>query len=154
AWKARTPRDLGAGWDFDDVRDHYLERLFGVDPAALRYADHDRYVALGRAVTGEVMAAVFGEWRRARSAWRGGRIWFLRDWWAGAGWGVVAADGTPKAAYFYLKRALAPVAAHISDEGNNGLSLHVVNDRPEPLAAELEISLFRAGEISVGGARR
>ncbi len=154
AWKARTPRDLGAGWDFDDVRDHYLERLFGVDPLALRYADHERYLALGRVVTGEVMAQVFGEWRRARSTCRGGLVWFLRDLWPSAGWGVVDAGGAPKAAWYYLKRALQPISLHVSDEGGNGLVLHLCNERPAPLHGELELTLFRAGEIQVASARR
>jgi beta-mannosidase len=153
-WKARTPRDLGAGWDFDDVRDHYVERVFGLDPLTLRYADHDRYLALGRAATGEVMAAVFGEWRRHGSPCRGGLVWFLRDLWSGAGWGIVDAGGHPKSAYWYVRRALAPIAAHVSDEGNNGLYVHLTNDRPAPIEGELELSLFRAGEIATGTARR
>ena len=149
-WKERTPRDLGAGWDFEDVRDHYVKLLFGVDPVAVRYADHDRYLALGRAAVGEVMASTFGEWRRSRSVCGGGLVWFLRDLWEGAGWGVIGADGTPKSAWWYLKRALAPLALHVSDEGGNGLSLHVANDGPA-VTGELSVSLFRAGEIRVGG---
>ncbi|MDB4933277.1 MAG: hypothetical protein JWP87_249 [Labilithrix sp.] len=151
-WKARVPRDLGAGWDFDDVRDHYLERLFRVDAASLRYADHERYLALGRVVTGEVMAQTFAEWRRARSTCAGGLVWFLRDLWAGPGWGVVGADGAPKAAYHYLRRALAPVAVHLSDEGGNGLHVHAYNDGATPIEGELTIDLHR-GEASVGRAK-
>ena len=56
-WKERVPRDLGAGWDFDDVREHYHRELFALDPAALRYADHDRYLRQARVISGEVMVA-------------------------------------------------------------------------------------------------
>jgi beta-mannosidase len=152
-WKARTPRDLGAGWDFDDVRDHYLETLFGVDPMRLRYADHDRYLALGRVVTGEVMASVMGEWRRKRSVSRGGLLWFLRDLWTGAGWGVVDAGGRPKAAYHYVRRALQPIGLHLTDEGGSGLFIHVVNERASPLGGEIDLTLYKAGEIKVASAR-
>ena len=44
--------------------------LFGVDPGELRSVDHERYLELSRAVSGEVMAEVFGEWRRAGSPLR------------------------------------------------------------------------------------
>jgi beta-mannosidase len=154
AWKARTPRDLGAGWDFDDVRDHYLARLFRLDPLELRYADHERYLALSRVVSGEVMASVFAEWRRKRSTCRGGLLWFWRDLWCGAGWGIVDALGTAKAPFHYLRRVLQPVSLSISDEGGNGLFLHVANEHAASLEATLEMTLYRAGEISVGTASR
>jgi beta-mannosidase len=148
-WKARVPRDAGAAWDFDDVRDHYLGTLFRVDPAQLRSDDRARYLELGRVATGEVMAAVFSEWRRQRSVTRGGLVWFLRDLWAGAGWGVVDAEGVPKAAWYYLRRAFAPVAMSLSDEGGNGIGVHVANDPPEPLVGELELVLYRNGDVQV-----
>jgi beta-mannosidase len=153
-WKLRAPRDLGAGWDFDDVRDFYLKALFDVDPVQLRYADHDRYLRLSRVVTGEVMAASYREWRRARSSCNGALVWLLRDLWEGAGWGIIDAMGEPKAAWHALRRVLQPHMLAISDEGNNGLALHIVNDSQAPLEATLALTLYRAGEVVVAQGRR
>lgn len=149
AWKARSPRDLGAGWDFDDVRDHYLQVLFNVDARQLRYADHERYLLLGRVTTGEVMAASFNEWRRPASSCRGAMVLFLRDLWAGAGWGLVDDRGAPKACYHYLKRALQPVTVMLSDEGLNGLQVHLINERGEARTVELELTAWREGDTQV-----
>jgi beta-mannosidase len=155
AWKRRVPRDAAAGWDFDDVRDHYTRLLFGVDPAQLRYADLDRALALGRLASGEAMARAFAEWRRSSSTCRGGLVWFLRDLWPGAGWGVIDANGLPKAAYYALKRVMQPVALLAVDEGLNGLALHAVNETARPLTAELTLSLYRQGDVKVAeGTRR
>lgn len=152
-WKQRTPRDLGAGWDFDDVRDFYLAKLFRVDPLQVRYADHQRYLDLGRATSGEVMGAVMGEWRRSGSSCGGAIVWFLRDLWPGAGWGVVDSRGVPKPAWWYLRRTLAPVAVHITDEGGNGLVAHVFNDNASGLEGTLRVELFRDGEVRTGEGR-
>jgi beta-mannosidase len=150
AWKAGVPRDLGAGWDFDDVRDHYLALLFGVDPATLRSNDPERYLALGRVVTGEVMAAAFAEWRRPGSTCRGALVWFLRDLVPGAGWGLLDAAGRPKAAYHFVRRALQPLALVFSDEGLNGTVLHAVNESATAWQGQLRLTLHRDGEVPVG----
>jgi beta-mannosidase len=152
AWKAGVPRDVGTGWDFEDVRDHYLQSLFGVEPSELRRVDHERYLELSRAVTGEAMAEVFGEWRRGASPCGGGLILWLSDLTPGAGWGVLDASGQPKPAYHHLRRALAPVAVWMTDEGLGGIRAHVANDRETALTARLRVTLYRDGEQRVADA--
>jgi beta-mannosidase len=157
-WKAGVPRDagtgwdLGAGWDFDDVRDYYLRRLYGADPVALRRSDLMRYLELSRHASGEVMAEVMGEWRRAASPCRGALVLWLKDMLAGAGLGVLDHRGAPKVAYHYLRRALAPVAVWLTDEEVNGVDVHVANDRPGDLAARLRLALYRDGTARVAEA--
>lgn len=149
-WKAGVPRDVGADWDFDDVRDHYLGLLFEVDPAELRSSDLERYLELSRAVSGEVMAEVFGEWRRSASPCGGGLVLSLRDLVPGAGWGVLDHRGEAKVAYHHLRRALAPLAVWTTDEGLGGVVAHVANDGPSALSARLRVTLYQDHELRVG----
>jgi len=153
-WKRRIPRDHGTSWDFEDVRDHYMASLYSVDPLRLRYAERERYLALARTTTGEVMAQTIQEWRRHGSTCHGALVWFWRDLWAGAGWGVIDANGQPKAAYYFLKRAMAPLTAFFTDEGLNGLALHVVNDTSHDFNGDIELCLYKHGEICVARARQ
>lgn len=143
AWKAGVPRDAGAGWDFEDIRDHYLRDLFGQDPVALRSVDPARYVQLSRVVPGELMLRVFAEWRRPGSTCGGALVWFLRDLVPGAGWGVLDHAGAPKATLRYLARAWARRAVLLTDEGLDGVGVHVLNEAPEPLDGELTLELWR-----------
>jgi beta-mannosidase len=148
-WKRGVPRDAGAAWDFEDVRDHYLQQLFDVDPVTLRSFDPERYLDLSRQVSGEVMAEVFGEWRRAGSPCAGGIVLWLADLQPGAGWGVLDHRGQPKVAFHHLRRALAPIAVWSTDEGLGGVVAHIANDRPHDLRAKLRISLYRHFETLV-----
>ncbi len=146
-------RDAGADWDFADVRDHYLTELYGLTgPDALRTADRERYLALSRQVSGEAMAFTFGEWRRAASGCAGGIVLWARDLAPGAGWGLLDHTGAPKVALAHLRRALAPRAVWLVDEGLNGVDVHVANDGSEPLEAELHVALLAGGAHAIAEA--
>lgn len=152
-WKAAVPRDQGASWDFEDVRDHYLRDIFRVDPARLRYEDPARYLDASRAISAELMEAVFSEWRRVGSTCMGGLVWQFQDLRAGAGWGVFDALGRPKAAWRALARVWRPVQVLLTDEGLNGLYAHVLNDTAEALPVRLELTcMSAAGATLAAGA--
>lgn len=148
-WKARVPRDTGAGWDFDDVRDHYLRHFFGVDPVHLRRYDLPRYLQLSRVVSGEMMALAFAEWRSGHSNNQGALVWFFKDLWPGAGWGIIDSLGLPKAAYYYLRRSWQTRQITVTDEGLDGLHLHISNETAEPFNGYVELMLLKDQHVVV-----
>ncbi|WP_020180155.1 hypothetical protein [Methylopila sp. M107] len=148
-WKRGVPRDMGASWDFEDVRDHYVELLYGVSVLALKREDPERYLALSRAAVAEVMEETFAEFRRPGSPTRGALVWLLQDLMPGAGWGVIASDGEPKSAWHALKRAFRSVQVSITDEGTNGLGLHLINERAKLFEGQLSLTCWRDGETPV-----
>lgn len=148
-WKRRVPRDVGAGWDFEDVRDYYLQWLFDVDPAQLRSFDLPRYLELSRVVGGEMMAQVFAEWRSGYSRNNGGLVWFFKDLWPAPGWGILDSRGLPKAPYYYLRRSWQSRQITLTDEGLDGFHVHIVNETAEPLAGHVELLLLREPATTV-----
>ena len=151
--KDGVPRDAGADWDFEDVRDTYLSQLAGVDAASLARSDRERYLTLSRWITGEVMAEVLGEWRRAGSPCKGALILWLRDQVPGAGWGLLDHRGSWKPVLHQVRRALAPIAVWTTDEGLNGIGVHVANDTHDAVNATVRVALYRDQALRVFEAR-
>jgi beta-mannosidase len=116
---------------------------------------------LSRVVPGEMMAQAFAEWRSCHSHNRGALIWFYKDLWPAAGWGIVDSSGMPKATWYFLKRMWQPRQITITNEGLNGLHLHVTNERTETLKGFVEVTLLKepntvvaTNEVAIGIAGR
>ena len=145
----RVPHEVGASWAFEAIRNHYTEALYGADVAALRCDDPERFLAFARATSAEVIEATYAEWRRAGSPTRGALVWWWRDIFDGAGWGMIDARGAPKAAYYGLKRASRPVSVILTDENLNGLAISLINETAAPIQAKLSLVCLREGETIV-----
>lgn len=153
-WKALVPRDRLASFDFEDVREHYLEELLGVSARMLRREDPERWLELSRVVSVELARRVLGAWRRPGSACRGALVWNARDLAPATGFGILDGFGLPKPAWHGLAQVLQPVQLLLSDEGLDGLVLHLLNERPAPLAARLELVCLRDGHVPVARGQR
>jgi beta-mannosidase len=144
SWKAGVARDSGTSWDFEDVRDDYVRRVFGVDPFRIRYTDPEHYLDYGRAVVADLMSTVMADWRCAPSSCSGALILSWQDICPGAGWGLLDSFATPKSPWYALRRVLAPVALLFTDEGLAGLRIHIINDRATILEGSMHLTLYNA----------
>ena len=154
AYTERFAHDSAASWAFEGVRNHYCEALYNVDVAVVRREDPERFVALARATSAEVMEATYAEWRREGSPTRGALVWFLRDLAPGAGWGVVDALGHPKAAYYGLLRAFRSVTVVLTDENLNGLKLTLINEGAAAQPVTVSLRCLHGGQTPVMQASR
>lgn len=148
-WARSVPRDRGAEWDFADVTDHYAREFFGAEVCAA--ADPAFLRDLHSAAAAECLTALFAEWRRPGSSCAGALVSSLRDAVPGAGWGLLDASGAPKATWYAARRSAAPLALSHTDEGLNGLALHVVNDRPDAFDGTLRVDLYAGLRIVESG---
>lgn len=137
-WKAAVPRDRGSAWDFEDVRDHYVAALFGVEPSAVRSRDPERHLQLGRIAVAEAMATAHAHWRTDPRC-GGALVLTAADTAPGAGWGLIDVDGDPKLPLSVLRRVWAPVAVLVRDAGLAGIAVDVVNDTATPLVGEVSL---------------
>jgi hypothetical protein len=162
------------GWDYgeaDDVGallDRYpadILAAFGAGALASDTADaagfdadkHARHVAGGVEQSQAYQAAVVRTVAEAaRRRGLGAVAFSLRDT-DGAGTGVYAADGSPKAARDALAAAFRPVAVLLADPSPGEATPVVVNDRPEALSATLSWAAGDAGgdlEVAVDATDR
>lgn len=147
-WKAGVPRDRTASWDFEDVRDHYVRSMFGVDPLAVRRIDPQRYLQLGRLAVTEAMLTCYRYWRRPDSQCAGALVLSGKDIVAGAGWGLLDADGDAKLPLRALARIWAPIATTISDAGLSGIRIDLYNDTDKAIEATLTLSVSASEQAS------
>jgi beta-mannosidase len=97
---------------------------------------------------------VFAEWRRANSSCGGGLLWFLNDLAPGAGWGALDDRGDPKCMWHALRRAFQPIHLGITDEGLNGLALHLGNETQSSRTVRLSLMCFGEGQHPLAKAER
>jgi beta-mannosidase len=143
-WKEGVPRDVGAGWDFSDVTDFYVEKLFGVNATQLRATEPQRYLDTCRATSCEVVERTMSIFRADSAESRAALVWFLHDLKPGAGWGYIDSLGQPKSAFYGLARSSQATTVLFVDEGLEGLAVYVAHDGADTLSCQLEIGLITA----------
>ena len=147
AWKSTVHRDSNTTWDLEDTRDWYTAQLLGVDPWDLRRKGGEAPANVARATIATVVESVLGQWRRGDSPCAGALVLQAHDPVLGGGPGMVDALGRPKSSWYVMRRLMAPAVVILSDDGINGLGLHVASDRRDTWSARVRLDAWLPGAV-------
>jgi beta-mannosidase len=109
----------------------------------------DDYVYATQLVQSEALAAAVRGWRRrwgvpGRRANAGALVWQINDCWPVTSWAFIDYALRPKAAYYTLKRELAPLAIGLAPAAG-GAEVWALNGALQPAEAELELRAWTLG---------
>ncbi|XVX19519.1 glycosyl hydrolase [Actinomycetota bacterium] len=155
-WRLGVARDPAAeDWDFEDILGHYSRLVADEDLAGTWQRDPQRALDILRATSALAIGATLAEWRHPGSVCAGAIVLAGGDLAPGAGWGLIDLAGLPKSGWYAARRACAPLAVLVTDEGLDGPVVHIVNDRPQPVTATLEVeaTLLATGAVDIQEAR-
>ena len=93
------------------------------------------------------MDRVYREWRSPDNPCGGGLVWYWKDTGPGAGWGVLDHRGEPKAAFYYLRRAWAPLTVSLLDRSLDGLAVQLLNESGEAFEGSVVLEVFHRGRV-------
>ncbi|MES2933553.1 MAG: glycoside hydrolase family 2 protein [Pseudomonadota bacterium] len=106
----------------------------------------DQHVYATQFIQAEAMHYAYMDFRRrwqtpGRRALGGALVWQLNDCWPATSWAVIDVNGTPKPAYFSIKRMLAPFAIGLLQEAGQ-LTAWIVNGSSSACALALRLQVF------------
>lgn len=133
-WKFKLPYR-----EFDARR--FLSRWFpGISPGS---ASLESSIALMQFAQGEILRYSIEHFRRRKFNCGGTLFWMYGDCWLDIlGHTIVDCYLGLKPAYYYVRRAYSPVDAVIKEE-DYGVSVWIVNDKPENISGEIECGLMK-----------
>jgi beta-mannosidase len=103
----------------------------------------EEHIDFSQAVQAEGLGFGIEHLRRRQPHTSGALVWAFNDVWPGSSWSLVDYDGAPKAAYYSVKRASAPVALSFVETAEGGLELWAVNSSRDDREARMHVSLAR-----------
>lgn len=87
------------------------------------------------------------EGMRRKSDYTSGLVfWMFNDCWPALGWSIVDYYGTPKAAYYAMKRTAAPLSASVTYE-ESGVAVYISNNDRKEKSVNVKLSLVTGDGI-------
>lgn len=109
----------------------------------------EQFAAYAGTLQGEFLKAEIEHYRREKWAISGALLWMFNDCWPAVGWSVVDYFLRPKAAYYHIKRAFAPVILSFKQlEGR--VQLYVTSDdRLRAIDGTVQVGVFTFDSCSL-----
>lgn len=118
--------------------------------------DLAEYIDFSMITQAEGLKLGIEHYRRRKYHCSGTLFWQWNDCWPGISWSVLDYYGFPKAGYFFVKRAFAPVMASFAEEPDGSVGIWMTNDLLSPVhetlvwtRATFDGEILNRGEVSV-----